>query len=124
MKFEDFEISLGNKKILISAPHAVDQTRNNAIKFAEKETAVIAKALNKLGYPTIIKTKNLNNDANYDLETDSTYKQKLLKFCKENDIVFVLDLHQLSSNISIYLFLASNSYNWIINLHMPLMSSL
>ncbi len=94
MKFEGFEILSGTKKILISAPHAVEQTRDNKVKYAEQETAIIAKMLNKLGYPTIIKTENLNDDANYDLE--SPYKQQLLKFCQKNNILFVLDLHQLS----------------------------
>ena len=95
MKFNGFEILDGTKKIMISAPHAVDQTREGKIKYAEKETAVIAKRLNELGYPAIIKTENVNDDANYDL--DCPYKQELLKFCHNNNIVFVLDLHQLAS---------------------------
>ena len=93
MKLEGFEILNGTKKIMISAPHAVEQTRDNKVKYAEQETGVIAKMLNKLGYPTIYKTKNLNDDANYDLE--HPYKQELLKFCHNNNILFVLDLHQL-----------------------------
>lgn len=94
MKFEGFEILSGSKKILISAPHAVEQTRDDKIKYAEKETGDLAKMLNRLGYPTIFKTENLNDDANWDL--DHPYKQTLLKFCKGNNISFVLDLHQLS----------------------------
>jgi len=94
MKNNGFEILNGTKKILISAPHAVEQTRDNKIKYAEQETAVLAKMLNKLGYPAIIKTENLNDDANYDL--DHPYKKEILYFCKNNNIDFVLDLHQLS----------------------------
>ena len=94
MEFNDFVISTGEKKILISAPHAVDQIREGKPKFAEPETALLAKEFNKLGYPTIVKTKNANDDANYDL--DCGYKRELLKFCRENDIQFVVDLHQLS----------------------------
>lgn len=96
MKFNGFEILGGDKKILISAPHAVEQTRCDKIKYAERETAELAKMLNKLGYPAIIKTQNFNDDANYDLE--HPYKEELLKFCADNNICFVLDLHQLSSN--------------------------
>ena len=95
MKFNGFEILGGDKKIMISAPHAVRQTRCNKIKYAEQETAELAKMLNKLGYPAIIKTKNLDDDANYDLE--HPYKIELLKFCTDNNICFVLGLHQLSS---------------------------
>ena len=94
MKYNGFEVLNGTKKIIISASHAVNQTRNNRIKFAEPETAIIAKKLNELGYPAIIKTKNLNDDANWDLP--HPYKQELLNICKANNIEFVLDLHQLS----------------------------
>ena len=94
MEYNGFKILNGTKKILISAPHAVDQTRENKIKFAEPETAIFAKKLNELGYPAIIKTENVNDDANWDLP--HPYKQELLNFCRANNIEFVLDLHQLS----------------------------
>ena len=94
MKFEGFEILDGTKKILISAPHAVEQTREGKIKYAEPQTAVLAKKLNLLGYPAIIKTKNVGDDANYDLE--NPYKTELLKYCAAHNIMFLIDLHQLS----------------------------
>ncbi len=84
----------GCKKIMFSAPHAVEQTRDGKIKFAEKETAEIALKLNSLGYPCIIKTKNVNDDANFDLVSD--YKNDLVEFIKENKIQGIIDLHQLS----------------------------
>ncbi len=84
----------GTKNILISAPHAVEQLRNEKIKYAEPETALIALYLNSLGYPCIIKTKNENDDANFDEK--SAYRDNLIKYCKNNNIEFVLDLHQLS----------------------------
>lgn len=87
-------ILLGDKKILFSAPHAVEQTRDGKIKFAEKETADIARILNKMGYPCIIKTENQGDDANFDLESE--YKADLVEFIKENHIEGVIDLHQLS----------------------------
>lgn len=84
----------GSKKIMFSAPHAVEQTRDGKLKFAEKETGEIAMFLNKLGYPCIIKTENLGDDANFDLE--SNYKADLTEFINKNNIQGVIDLHQLS----------------------------
>lgn len=84
----------GSKNIMFSAPHAVEQTRDRKIKFAEKETAEIAIKLNKHGYPCIIKTQNINDDANFDLE--SNYKKDLIKYIKANEIKALIDLHQLS----------------------------
>lgn len=84
----------GDKKIMFSAPHAVEQTRDGKIKFAEKETGEIAIALNKLGYPCIVKTQNIGDDANFDL--NSQYKRDLVKYIRENNILALIDLHQLS----------------------------
>ena len=93
-----FEFTLGNTTdILISAPHAVNQTRNEKEKFAEPYTAVIAKLLNKYyGYSIICKTKNIGDDANYD-ET-SSYKDFLLKYCQKYKPILVIDLHGLAKN--------------------------
>ena len=49
MKFEGFEILDGSKKILISAPHAVEQTREGRIKLPEPQTATLAQMLNSCG---------------------------------------------------------------------------
>lgn len=84
----------GSKKIIFSAPHAVEQTRDGKIKCAEAETALIVEKLNEMGYPCIIKTENVGDDANFDLEC--AYKDDLVKFIRENGIVGVIDLHQLS----------------------------
>ncbi|MBQ3494486.1 MAG: ATP-grasp domain-containing protein [Clostridia bacterium] len=95
MKKNGFIFLEGDKKILVSAPHAVEQTRDGVNKFAEPETALFAKILNQKGYPTIIKSENVGDDANYDL--DSPYKTFLYDYCKNNKVKFVLDLHQLSA---------------------------
>ena len=84
----------GTKKIMFSAPHAVEQTRDGKIKYAEKETALIAMLLNKEGYPCIIKTENIGDDANFDLECD--YKDDLVEYIKDNKIQGLIDLHQMS----------------------------
>lgn len=55
------------KNIIISAPHSAPQTRNGKIKLSESFTGVIAKLLNKyFGYSIIYKTKNCDDDVNYD----------------------------------------------------------
>ena len=47
-----------------------------------------------MGYPCIVKTQNIGDDANFDL--DSQYKCDLVKFIRENNIHALIDLHQLS----------------------------
>ena len=42
----------------------------------------------------IYKTKNLNDDANYDKKSD--YKDFLINYIKNENIQFMLDIHQLS----------------------------
>lgn len=84
----------GNKKVMFSAPHAVEQTRDGKTKFAEPETGEIVKLLNSLGYPCIIKTENLNDDANNDLECN--YKKDLVEYIKNNKIVALIDLHEMA----------------------------
>lgn len=84
----------GNKKVMFSAPHAVEQTRENRIKFAEPDTGNLAQLLNSLGYPCIIKTKNMNDDANFDI--NCAYKQDLVRFINNNNISALIDLHEMA----------------------------
>lgn len=85
----------GNRTIMISAPHSVFQTRNDKLKSAERETGVLALMLHdELDCPVIVKTKNCNDDANFDAK--SPYKDDLVKYIKSNGIKFLIDLHQLS----------------------------
>lgn len=91
----DFIILNGNKKIMFSAPHSVEQTRDGKIKFSEPETGEIAKELNLLGFPCIIKTKNNNDDANFD--EFSLYRNELISYIKENKIIALIDLHEMAS---------------------------
>ena len=37
----------GDKKVMFSAPHAVEQTRDGKIKYAEQDTGEIARFVNK-----------------------------------------------------------------------------
>lgn len=92
-----FKIHDGSKNVILSCPHAVAHVREGIIRSFEPETGVLAKLLNEYeSYPIIIKTKNENDDANYDEK--SLYKDALINYIKEKNIKGLLDLHLLSSN--------------------------
>ena len=84
---ESFEYIEGNEKIMISAPHSVSHFRKGEIKAKDSHTGTIAILLqNALSCNCIYKTKNCNDDANYDIE-ENEYKTKLAeiirkKWCK------------------------------------------
>ncbi len=90
-----FELLDGERKIMISAPHSVEQTRNGNIKYAEPQTGVLAKLLHdELDCPVIFKTRNCFDDANFD--KTSPYKDALKEYILTHNIVFLIDLHQLA----------------------------
>ena len=104
-----FELIDGKGKVLISAPHCVSQTRNGKIKFSEPHTGVLAKMLHDaLGCPIICKLANLGDDANYDEVSD--YKDALLDYIVQNDIKFVIDLHQLAPSREVLLNIGTGGY--------------
>ncbi len=85
----------GSEKILISAPHGVEQTRLGKIKFAETRTGSIAKYLNThYQTPALIKTQNLADDANYDENCE--YKDFLSTLIPKLKIKALIDLHIMS----------------------------
>lgn len=96
MKNNSFEFIKGNHTdFIISAPHAVTHTINGEEKNPEPYTAVIAKLLNEYyGYSILCKTKNCNDDANY--EENSPYKEFLCSLCEEYKPILVLDLHEIN----------------------------
>ena len=80
------------RKVMISAPHSVNHTRNNQPKTGEYRTGVIALLLHKtIQTPVIYKTKNLSDDANRD--KPCAYKQALAQYIKEQKVQFLIDLH-------------------------------
>lgn len=108
-KTESFELLSGKGKLIVSAPHSVEQTRNGSKKFSEPQTGVIAKMLHdELGIPVIYKTKNCGDDANYDAV--SPYKDALVEYIKENKIEFMLDLHQLSQKRDVMIDIGTGKY--------------
>ena len=92
-KEKTFEVIKGKLPIIISAPHCVQQTRNNMIKNEEGETGAIAQIVSeKTNCYAIFKTYNNNDDANFDIE-NNPYKEALIKLTKDNKIKLLIDLH-------------------------------
>lgn len=92
---QSFELLPGSGRVMLSAPHAVLQTRNGQIKQAERYTGMLARLMNRRhGTPCIYKTRNMNDDANFD--PHSPYRDALCKYANSSGIRCVLDLHQLS----------------------------
>lgn len=91
----DHKVVEGNNKIVISAPHGVSQVRLGKLKF--KEIGSLATALylsEKTGSYLIAKTKNNNDDANFD--TDCPYRKTLKKLISDKGIKYLIDFHGLS----------------------------
>ncbi|WP_108669425.1 hypothetical protein [Peribacillus acanthi] len=93
----NFLILKGNLPVMVSAPHAVKQIRNGRVKQSESYTGVIAELLHENGsIHSIIKTRNNNDDANYD--KNCLYKLELIKYIKNQNIKFLLDLHIMNES--------------------------
>ncbi len=81
-----------NSNIMISCPHSVSQLRNGKIKVRENYIGVISELVQKhTNCHLIIKTRNMNDDVNFD--KDSSYKDELVAYIKENNIKLIIDLH-------------------------------
>lgn len=105
-----YELLSGTGPVMISAPHSVEQTRNGNIKYAEPQTGALAKMLHEeLGCPVIYKTSNKGDDANFDEE--SSYKNALIEYVKNNNILFVLDLHQLAPYRDVIIDIGTGKFN-------------
>ena len=95
-KNKDHVVILGKNNILISAPHGVSQVRLGKYKFSEIGALATALALHEKTKSNLIaKTKNNNDDANFD--DVSAYKSSIEKLIKENKIKYVIDFHGLSA---------------------------
>ena len=84
-----------NNSVLVSAPHAVSQCRLGKPKVAEIGTVstalLFAKATNS---NLIIKTKNNDDDANYDEDCD--YRKTIANMIKTQNIKYLIDFHGLA----------------------------
>ena len=92
---KNFIIKKGEGCVMLSAPHAAEQTRNGRKKYGEYITGVIVNMLHdELGVPIICKEKNCGDDANRDEKC--RYKNKLKKYVEKNGIKYLIDLHQMN----------------------------
>lgn len=106
---ESFKYLKGKEKIILSAPHSVSQIRNGKIKGKDIATGAIAIFLQKsLNCYCIYKTRNNNDDANYDIEKNP-YKEKLLKIIEKEDIKFLLDIHGAKASQGFDIDIATNN---------------
>jgi hypothetical protein len=94
----DYKISMGNIPILFTAPHTMEQVRNDgSIKKAEPYTKAIALYLNKhMNTYSMIKLQDTGLDSNRDNHDE--FKNKLLNLVDEHNIKLVIDLHGASVN--------------------------
>ncbi len=81
-----------DSKVLLSAPHGVGQTRLGKPKEAEIGSARLALLLQQISDANlIIKTKNIFDDANFDIR--SSYKDEIVYLIKQYGIKYLIDLH-------------------------------
>lgn len=107
---ESFKLLEGQGFIIVSSPHSVEHTREGIIKFAEPQTGVLACLLHdELNCPVIYKTKNCNDDANYD--ENSIYKDAIISYIESSNIKFLIDLHQLSPKREINIDFGTSNFN-------------
>ena len=80
-----------NSSVLISAPHGVTQLRLGKIKHAELGTIPTAVIMaNATNANLIIKTKNNNDDANFD--NDCEYRVRIDEAIRTQNIKYLIDL--------------------------------
>ena len=108
-KNNDHTILDGKNLVLLSAPHGVFQVRNNKRKVCEPGSLSTALFLQKANNCFLIaKTKNNDDDANYD--TFSLYKDGLKNIIENNNIKYVLDFHGLSKKREMDINLGTDNY--------------
>ena len=91
----DHIVITGKNNVLISAPHGVEQTRNSNPKVHELGSITTGLYLQKqTGSFLIAKTKNNNDDANYDEQ--SSYKDSIKELIRADKIKYIIDLHGLA----------------------------
>ncbi len=104
---KSFEFLTGEiSDVVFSCPHAVSQLREGKEKWADINTGPLGLALHYLGYSVMIKTKNCNDDANYDMK--SPYKDYLSEYVKKNNIKYLIDLHGMSKKRNILISLGTS----------------
>lgn len=94
----DFITKAGKTKVMISASHAVNHFRKDAIKPADMFTGGIARYLQEVtGCHLIYRARYSETDPNYDEVDAADYKDTLEKYIRENDIKVLIDIHGCSA---------------------------
>lgn len=90
---EDYIIKKGILPILFTAPHTMQQIREDgSVKLSEPYTKAVALYLNKhFNVNCMIKINDTGLDANRDNRDE--FKTELLRFIRNNNIKLVIDLH-------------------------------
>ena len=93
----DFEYSVGDSQIVISAPHAKAGMVNNKVKLSESMTGVICKVFNReFNFSTIYKSRDNNED--YFNSLKNPYKEILFKKLITKNTKLVLELHIINKD--------------------------
>lgn len=92
-------IEEGSIPILVSAPHAVTQTREGKDKRAEILTGALALWLHEeAGVHVFCRARSDGHDPNFDAFEENAYQRELVRYCLEHRISCVLDLHGAASD--------------------------
>lgn len=103
---ENFKIYKGENNIMLSAPHAFKQTREDKTKKNEYNTGKLVKLLNIFTGCHIIYTyKDIDTDHNYN---ETEYKKELSKYINDNNIKYLIDVHGLETNEKYNLIIGTN----------------
>lgn len=87
-----YDVKLGTKPVLLSAPHSVNHMRNNEVKKADLYTGTIASIIQLYTNCFCIYSNRIaDEDPNYTI--GGTYKDAVKKICTQHDIRLVIDLH-------------------------------
>lgn len=88
---EKFRVLSGMTNVLLSAPHSVNQIRNEDIRDAEKYTGGLVRYLSNTTSSYAIFQMFTNSDPNYDNKHD--YKDATINLVLQNDIRLLIDVH-------------------------------
>lgn len=89
---KDFVVCEGRIPIMISAPHAVNHTREGQLKYADKFTGAFALLLHNItGCHIIYSARQCSYDPNYD--TSNAYQLFLQEYIEQHHIEVLIDLH-------------------------------
>ncbi|HOZ54393.1 MAG TPA: hypothetical protein PKY25_03610 [Bacilli bacterium] len=88
---EKFRVLSGDVNILLSAPHSVNQIRNEEVRDAEKFTGGLVRYLSNSTSSYAIFEMFTHADPDYD--ASHYYKDAVVNLVKQNDIKLLLDIH-------------------------------